>query len=49
MKTKLLGLEAVMLDTGAVIVLWFAVEVSNASANNGEFNAGTCQIGVYLS
>ena len=48
-KGQLFLSEAVMFGTGAVVVLWFAVNVGNTSADDSELDAQTCQIGVYLS
>jgi len=33
-----------MFDIGAVIVLWFIVDIGNASADNSEFYTVACQI-----
>ena len=37
-----------MVYLGLIIVLWLAIDVCNASADNGAFDAGARQIGVKL-
>ena len=47
-KIQLLAFQAVVLTACAVIVLWLAVGISDASADNGEFDARTGQSRLYL-
>jgi len=39
---EVFGCEAVVFGIRAVIVLWFAVDVGEASADECEFDAGAC-------
>jgi hypothetical protein len=46
-KAETTGFEAVMFDSGAVIVLWLTVDIGNAAGDNGELYAVACQVRFY--
>ena len=48
-EAKLCVLEAIVAGGGLVVILGFSVGVGNASADDGEFDASACEVGVKLS
>ena len=45
---ELSGFEAIMLKRGPIVVLRLAVSICETPADNGEFYAGTREVGVYF-